>query len=153
MKDYLPTQENISKHDLLKKEVKRCIKRSKHNHHRTKIEENAANPQKLWNVIKNIAPSSVKQKSQNEKSSLKADQLASHFATIGKSVIGRSNSISTSDFKYENTSTFSIKPCKEEDIKKIVDRMPMNKATGTDGLPMKAIKFGIDYHQTNGKAN
>ena len=39
---------------------------------------------------------------------------------------------------------FEFRQCSEEDVRKILSKIPNNKADGIDGIPMKAIKLGIE---------
>ena len=90
--------------------------------------------------MKDIAPSSLKSPSSRE-TSIPLSTFADTYARIGGNT-GLAD-MSERNWKIKEKFDFELQPCSEEDIAKIIAKIPVNKATGIDGLPMKAIKHGL----------
>ena len=59
-KDYIPTAENIDKFKKLKKESDLANFKAKQTYYHQRIEENITNPKKIWKIMSDVAPSSLK---------------------------------------------------------------------------------------------
>ena len=136
--EYGPTPENIANHRRLKKEVDMMLDVARQKFYHTKIENNLSNPRKLWTILRDIAPSTMKPTTSRD-TDIPADIFAATFSQFGRA----DNALQVYPAA-DNDTVFNFKQCIEEDILKIVNRIPINKATGADGIPMKAIKIGID---------
>ena len=141
------------------KEMKKLVKREtfiqKKNFYSKRVEDNKNNPDKLWKIIKEIAPSNFgnrKEETKMDKEML--DRLNTHFAETGNRIqhqIEEENKNSKMDIENKvdtNRRPVSrlenIKNTTEDEIKKIVKKLNSNKATGIDEIPVKVIKLGID---------
>ena len=108
-----------------------------------------ANPRKIWRIMSDLAPSLTKTRT-NKDIKLTADQFAAFFARADDS-----DSITElqDDELREEVHAFNVDPCSTEEVHKILNNMPTNKAEGIDGIPMKAIKWGSTTLTTAYKIN
>ena len=89
--------------------------------------------------MKDIAPSTLKP-GKIKDSNISANDFAVFFAKLtNQNFVHNHNSIGP-DYNYEG---FELAQCTEEEVLKIVNSMPVNKANGIDGIPIKAIKLAI----------
>ena len=97
--------------------------------------------------MKEIAPGSIKTKS-SQSSRITADSFADFFSQIGKSNKPQAEFSSdrpAATAASRNTAMhFELSPCTENDILKIINKIPVNKADGIDGIPIKCLRLGVD---------
>ena len=148
------TTSNQSAWNDIKKQVKRQTFIQKKNYYSKRIEDNKNNPDKLWKIIKEIAPSNFGNKKEEinmDKEML--DRLNRHFAGTGSRIqqqIEEENKnrivfgSQQDKMKRAVSQINKIEETTEDNIKKIVGKINANKATGIDGIPVKVIKLGIN---------
>ena len=143
-KEYSPSQENVTRYYQLKKECDKITVKAKQDFYHLKISENSENPRKIWKIMGDLAPALLPQKNTVNDEELTAEDFATYFASIGGEA---NNSPSTEEYLSQRSSnlSFQIKDSTEADIMRIVNHMALNKAAGSDGIPMKAIKLGLNY--------
>ena len=90
--------------------------------------------------MKDIAPATLKTKATKE-NNISAEEFAAFFAKNNE----QSSRVlhSTEQVFTGQTGCFEIFQCTEEEVLKVVNDVPTNKANGIDGIPIKAIKLGI----------
>ena len=137
-KEYRPTTVNMESWRKAKHESdKECFK-AKQAYYHDKIEENISNPRKIWKIIKDIAPATLKSKTLKE-CALPADEFADFFTRVDNLDVSPAN---TAEINHD-LNGFQLTKCTEEEVLKIVKNLATNKAEGIDGIPSKAIKLGI----------
>ena len=139
------------------KETKNAVKKLswklKKDHYSRRIEENKGNPNKLWKIIKDIAPSNVGHTKQDIELDISmVNKFNNHFVDTGRRIqqeiakeIEESKQETQKQGKDEtNHSTDlligEIRRATVEDTVKIINKIDANKATGIDEIPIKVIK-------------
>ena len=143
----------------IKNEVKRKTWNLKKHHYSRRVEQNKNKPNKLWKIIKDIAPSNFGQKKQDVE--LTRDMLNNfnkHFVNTGSRIqqqieeeiqVNRQHKIqlntnSSQERSRSETNLEKINYATEEQIRKIIKNIDGNKATGIDEIPIKVIKAAVD---------
>ena len=140
-KDYHPSPQNFQSFRVAKKQMELAMFEAKQNFYHGKIEDSASNPHKLWSIMRDIAPASLKVKSKRD-TEIPADTFAKLFSNIG----GSNSSAPAVPEEYEgptSNASFELSDCNEDEILRIINRIPEKKANGVDGIPMKIIKIGV----------
>ena len=137
----------------MKKQVKRESLRLKKSHYSKRIVENKGNPNKLFKIMREIAPSNFGNKEPQTKMDKQAlNKLNKFFATTGSRICEEINNEKPSTnldlSKLEvgrpiKSKLDEIKETTEENITKLINKIDGNKATGIDGIPIKLIKLAV----------
>ena len=134
----------------LKKQVAKATKNAKKKYYNNRITLNQRAPEKLWRIIKEVAPSNFAGSNDNEKI-FTLDTLNyfnQHFANVGpkieKGLKPVMSSITANDLHEPVESMFTFDTVSTDKIIKVINGIPSNKATGVDDLPIRAIKMGIN---------
>ena len=146
---------NQTQWNEIKKAVKRKTWYHKKEYFSTRVEGNKNNPNKLWKIIREIAPSNFGQKSQDlELDTTMLNNFNKHFVNTGNRIqeeITQEKEKRNLDLQAkEKDPTIataqidSLMLTNEEQIKKIVKKIDRNKATGVDEIPIKLIKDAIE---------
>ena len=122
--------------------LKRKLKRT---FYRDKIQEHADEPKKMWNILKEITQTNIKQQhiepeflDQNM-----ADNFNNHFATIGTKIQNTLNNEEKQPKQAEpetEKGNFKFKAESEETIIKLIERIRTDVAVGHDNLNAKSLK-------------
>ena len=157
--------QNIKRHTLVTadqaewREIKKLVNRRtyhlKREYFSSRIDENKNNPNKLWKIMREIAPSNFGHKTQDlELDTAMLNAFNKHFVNTGNRVQKQialekdKSKINLPDEEEHQTISMTqidkLVLTDEEQIKKIVKRIDRNKATGVDGIPIKLIKEAID---------
>ena len=132
--------------------VNNLKKRLKDQHYNNKLKELKSQPKQLWKTLKELVPGNDKNKtsvtiSKDGKEILNKKEISnefnSFFANIG-SVLAEKFSSNVSDINIPcNDNTFSFNTIKEYELRKIINDLKNDKATGTDMIGVKVLKAGL----------
>ena len=131
-------------------ERKRHLKRD---YYQSTLNENRQNSQKLWETLNNITPGS-KQCNTFSQSILKnnieisdkkeiAKTFNNFFISIGSNLASAFNFTGTSHINPPiNQNSFTFSHVTTSSVKKLISSLDNNKATGLDGISVRALKAG-----------
>jgi len=126
------------------------IRYEKENFNKTLIEENSNQPEKFWNIVKEIVPfkqNALKIKSTtNVDNKSKANNFCDFFSTISHKIKKESNKLKNfiwyepDHFPLRTVNVFRVQPITELFVAQQLKRLKKKKATGLDGIPPKFLK-------------
>ena len=150
-RDTMGTLENESNWKIRKKQADKAIEQAKKDYYNRRITKNQNAPDKLWKIIKEIAPSNFSASNDSDKVFTKEtlDLFNNHFVNIGPTIeskLKQENATiqSTERPRTAAETSFSFVATSAEEVMEIVSNIPANKATGIDNIPIRAIKMGIE---------
>ena len=115
--------------------------KAKQKYYHGKIEENIKNPRKIWSIMSDIAPTALKAKTRSE-NSIPAEEFAQFFAGVTNPEDPQHGIPVPEEIEYD-IDGYDLTTCTEDEVLKVVNGIPTNKADGIDGIPIKAIKLGL----------
>ena len=141
---------------VVKGNVKRLTWNLKKQLYSRRVEENQKNPNKLWKIIKDIAPSNFSQKKEAIEMDINMlNEFNSHFVKTGYRIQQQledeinehhneqKEQASKSKPKNPTNQLTEVKEATVEQTIKIINNIDVNKATGIDKIPMRIIKSAV----------
>ena len=156
-RDYCKKVGNHSKYKIIRNKISSLLKKSKRDFFNNAIKDNK-NPSYLWKNLKDISnlnhPNKIELPQKIVVSDVEVDdnlnivnELNKHFISISSLITKTSFSNENFsdlkkhlDFKLENN-TFDIKFITPFEVRKIIDKLDINKSTGLDGIGPKNLKY------------
>ena len=92
------------------------------------------------NIMSDIAPNNASSKSKSKPDNIDAEEFAHFFAKI------TNPDAHQNEVRVEvegDPQGYELTQCTEDEVLKVVNSIPTNKADGIDGIPIKAIKLGL----------
>ena len=133
-----------------KNRVNRLLRKEKRNYYVTNLEQSKGNPKKTWKLINNLLNNKTKNtiitklktngNSQNTDPTNISEQLNKHFVSIGPKLAECIPKIPLRLEPY-TSSNFVFKPIDEKYVINLINKLPLNKASGLDNIPAKIIKI------------
>ena len=142
----------ITKFKAIKAHVRKASAAAKRDYFRNKVVANKLNPRKLWNIIKEAAPSSFKDKTNQPVIESDADLFNAFFVNVGASTLDAADSLGESEINQplEDSSlveatldTLELQIVSEEQVLSVLKRFPVNKAPGHDGISGKSLNCAL----------
>ena len=145
-KDIVHSRKTVSRFNNVNNTVKKKIEEAKQTHYKSKVIENKDNSQKLWRILREIAPSNLNIKEQPIAVDLSAEAFNDYFVNIGVEIQEQINTMQgdtdITSTKAIDGATLMIAPTTVEKVQQVLKRIPTNKAPGYDGIPVKALIYG-----------
>ena len=149
-RDVKRTEAAETKYRYLKKQVNKATKAAKKKYYNNRITINQKAPEKLWRIIKEVAPSNFTSAKDNDKifTPESLNFFNQHFANVGRKIENelqlKTNLTIQNDLHNVAETSFTFDTVEVNKIIKIINDTPSNKATGIDDLPIRAIKMGLN---------
>lgn len=123
--------------------MKRKLKRE---YYTNSITRNGSNAKKVWQVVRDVTGiGQTKRILPDNISSKVAEDFNAYFTSIGANLASQfCSSISAHSLPKLIDNDFNLAAVTTDDIKSVVAKMPVNKATGDDRIPVKVIKDNIN---------
>ena len=152
------TVNNWNSFKRIRNKLNREMKQTKQNFFRQKISQNKSNSKKLWNTLNDIVQlrkgksistiTLAKSPNDNTDDPYEVSNIFNeHFSTVGQRLSKKLENPS-SDHKISPTSnikqsqkSFFLQPITEKEVKLYIQMLNINKASKSDSIPTKYIKF------------
>ena len=133
------TEANYKRYKSL---VKSKVTAAKRNYYRNKAVESKDNPQKMWNVIKEAAPSNFKHKGKNNSTEADPDEFNDYFVNVGCDSQSPPCYETESQEEHEAVKIELIQAT-EQQVLNIIKKFPVHKSPGHDGISGRALRLAM----------
>ena len=127
--------------------VKAKVATAKTDYYRNKVSENKDNPQKMWSIIKEAAPSNFKQKAVLGSTSCDPEAFNEFFVNVGSNpqvnTQDEDMTESLQTLSLTNIQDMELVHTTQQAIQDIIYRFPANKAPGLDDISGKALRLAL----------
>ena len=133
---------------VLRNKINQSITSAKQEYFKTSLIENRSNPKRLWQIMKSVSGDTHEANRIDEfivdglpyKDNVKiAQALNNHFVSLANQSANVNESLLKSAV---SQSLFDIPEISANEIEKIIEQIPVSKATGSDRVSVKLIKAG-----------
>ena len=150
-----PSESRSLRYKEYKKVVDKCIRDAEQNYHREILEEYKGSSRRIWQYLSNII-GNTKNKQPKYIARIKTDNgeitdpdavsnaFNDYFCSIGKTLADAIPNRRNKFLDYisnQISSSFYLMPIIEDDVIKIIQKLPLRKAPGPDGIAPKLLKM------------